>query len=71
MATGHKASDWTVEHTGNEGIVACAEYLGRFRIDRDGAVRITWSPPPGPVADGETIRRAAQEAIDAAIRPRA
>jgi len=71
MVMGRKASDWTVEHTGTEGTVACAEYLGRFRVDQDGAVRITWSPPPGPALDRRTIRRAAQEAIEAAIRPRA
>jgi len=71
MVMGRKASDWTVEHTGTEGTVACAEYLGRFQVDRNGAIRITWSPPPGPAVDGEMIGRAAQEAIEAAIRPRA
>jgi hypothetical protein len=67
MSYGLKASDWTVEHAGDEGTVACAEYLGRFRVDKSGIIRITWST--GPSWNGKKIGRAAYEAIEAAIRP--
>lgn len=72
MAKGRDASDWTVEHTGDEGTVTCAEYRGRFKVlPRSGVIRITWQGGgPGPGEDGP-VNRAAQEAIDAAIRPRA
>lgn len=66
MAYGLKVSDWTVEHTGSVGTVACAEYLGRFRVDKHGAIRITWST--GPSWNGRKIGRAAYGACQAAIR---
>jgi hypothetical protein len=60
MAYGLKASDWTVEHTGDEGTVACAEYLGLFRVGINGVIRITWSTEPA--WNGRKIGRAAYEA---------
>ncbi|MGK9231994.1 hypothetical protein KXS07_13090 [Inquilinus limosus] len=68
MAHGHKASDWTVRHTTGEGTVDCGEYRGRFEVQPDGTIRITWQQGPGPEEDG-AVGNAAREAIDAAIRP--
>jgi hypothetical protein len=70
MAKGLEASDWTVEHTGDEGTIRSAEYRGRFKVRRSGIVQIVWQDGPGP-KDASQIERAAQEAIEAAIRPRA
>ena len=71
MAKGLTASDWTVRNLGGEGTVKCAEYRGRFRVRRDGVIKITWNGG-GPRADEEgPLTRAAQEAIAAAIRSRA
>jgi hypothetical protein len=36
MAKGHDASDWTVEHDGDEGAVRCPEYRGRYRVRSTG-----------------------------------
>ena len=68
MARGHDASDWTVKHDGDEGTVRSTENRGRFRIDRRGVVRIVWQDGPGPKDEGPA-NQAAQEAIEAAIRP--
>lgn len=71
MAKGLKASDWTVRNLGGEGTVKCAEYRGRFRVRRDGVIKIIWQdggPLPG---EDRPVNTAAQEAIGAAIRPRA
>jgi hypothetical protein len=69
MASGREASDWTVEHTGDEGAIWCHEYRGRFRVRSAGVVQIIWQGGgPGPGEDGP-VGRAAHEAIDAAIRP--
>lgn len=71
MAKGRDASDWTVRHDGDEGIVSCPEYRGRFKVMRTGVIKIIWHDGgPGPGEDGP-VNRAAQEAIDAAISPRA
>lgn len=71
MAKGHDASDWTVLHTGDEGTLRCPEYRGRFVVQPTGVVKIIWQGGgPGPGEDG-AVQRAAQEAVDAAIRPRA
>ncbi|MGL4965188.1 MAG: hypothetical protein ACRC67_28440 [Inquilinus sp.] len=69
MTLGRKASDWNVEHIGSEGTVACPEYMGRFRVDQSGFIRITWAT--GPAWNAVEIERAAQDACKAAIRPRA
>lgn len=72
MAKGHDASDWTVEHTGDEGTVECDEYRGRFRVRPGGVVRIIWTQGKGPPPkEDHPVSMAAQEAIDAAIRRRA
>ncbi|KGM35700.1 hypothetical protein [Inquilinus limosus] len=72
MAKGHDPSDWTVKFSGDEGTIASEEYAGRFRVRPSGVVQIIWSlgKGPPPKEDGP-VGRAAQEAIDAAIRPRA
>lgn len=70
MAKGRDASDWAVEHTGNEGAIRSAEYRGRFRVDRRGVIQIIWQDGPGPEDHGP-VSQAAKEAIEAAIRPRA
>lgn len=71
MAKGRDPGDWTVKHDGDEGTIRCAEYRGRFVVQRNGVVKIIWQGGgPGPGEDGP-VGRAAQEAIDAAIRPRA
>jgi hypothetical protein len=53
-----------------EGTVSCPEYASRFKVRRSGAVQIIWSlgkgPPPG---EDRPVGMAAQEAIDAVIRP--
>jgi len=67
MSHGRNTSDWNVEHTGSEGTVACPEYLGRFRVDQNGFIRITWAT--GPAWNAMEIERSAQEACRAAIRP--
>ena len=70
MAEGRAQSDWNVRRIGDEGIVECAEYCGRFRIRRSGVVQIIWSLGKGPAPkDVGPVGRAAHEAIDAAIRP--
>ena len=66
MSYGLKASDWTIEPIGSGGTVACAEYLGRFHVDKNGVIRITWSTDPA--WNGKKIGRAAYEACQAAIR---
>lgn len=72
MAKGRDASDWTVRHDGVEGTVVCPEYRGRFTVNRSGVVRIIWSAGKGPPPpEDKPVSMAAQEAIDAAIRPRA
>lgn len=72
MAKGHDASDWTVKHAGDEGTVTCAEYRGRFKVRPSGVVRIIWLEGKGPPPkEDRPVGIAAQEAIDAAIRPRA
>jgi hypothetical protein len=70
MASGGDASDWTVEHTGGEGTIADGAYRGRFRVRADGDVQIIWQDGP-EAKDTGTVDRAAKEAIEAAIRPRA
>ncbi len=70
MAKGRDASDWTVTHGGYEGTVRSAEYRGRFKVRPNGVVQIIWQVGPEPEDDGP-VNRAAQEAIDAVIRPRA
>ena len=60
MASVRDASDWTVEHEGDEGTVRCPEYHGRFRVDRRGALQLIWQDGPeprdhGPVSYGATI----------------
>jgi hypothetical protein len=69
MTKGRDASDWTVKFAGDEGTVASDEYAGRFRVKPSGVIQIIWSEGkgPGPMNDGPA-RRAAHEAIDAAIR---
>ncbi|MGF6232033.1 hypothetical protein QFZ27_005988 [Inquilinus ginsengisoli] len=68
MASGRDASDWTVEHAGDEGAIWCHEYRGRFRVRNAGVVHIIWQGGgPGPAENGP-VGRAAHEAIDAAIR---
>jgi hypothetical protein len=42
MASGRDASDWTVEHAGDEGAIWCHEYRGRFRVRNAGVVHIIW-----------------------------
>jgi|AraplaDrversion2_2_1032049.scaffolds.fasta_scaffold87478_2 hypothetical protein len=71
MAKCLKASEWTVRNLGGEGTVKCAEYHGRFRVRRDGVIKIVWQD--GGAGSGEygQVGRAALEAIEAAIRPRA
>jgi hypothetical protein len=72
MAEGRDASDWTVNHAGGEGTVACAEYRGRFRVKPTGVVQIIWLEGKGPSpGEDRPVGIAAQEAIDAALRPRA
>lgn len=69
MANGHKASDWTVEHDGDEGVVQCPEYRGRYRVKRTGVVQIIWLQGKGPPPqESGRVNQAAQQAIDAAIR---
>jgi peroxiredoxin len=70
MANGHDASDWTVEHTGDEGTIRSTDYRGRFRIDRRGVIQLIWQDGPEPQDHGP-VSQAAKEAIEAAIRPRA
>ena len=72
MAQGRDVSDWNVNRDGDQGVVACAEYAGRFKVKRSGVIQIIWllDEGPGPEDDGP-VGRAAQEAIEAAIRPRA
>ena len=68
MAKGHDAADWTVLHSGDEGNISAGAYRGRFRVSHSGVVKIIWQQGPEPKVEGP-INRAAQEAIDAAIRP--
>jgi|GEM_PF-1130288 len=70
MAKGHDSSDWTVLHSGDEGTISGGAYRARFRVRSTGVVQIIWKIGPEPKDEGP-INRAAQEAIDAAIRPRA
>ncbi len=70
MGKGHNASDWTVRHTGDEGTISAGDYRGRFRVRRGGIVQIIWQDGPEP-RDAGPLEIAAQEAIEAAIRPRA
>lgn len=71
MASGRDASDWIVEHDGDEGTIRCPEYRGRFRVRNTGVAQIIWQDGgPGPGEDGP-VGRAAHEVIEAAIRPRA
>jgi hypothetical protein len=68
MAQGHSPTDWTVTIAGDEGTIRSAEYRGRFVVSRIGVVKIIWQGGgPGPGEDGP-VRRAAQEAIAAALR---
>lgn len=55
---------------GDQGVVACAEYGGRFKVKQSGVIQITWllDEGPGPEDEGP-VSRAALEAIDAAIGP--
>lgn len=68
MAKGHDASDWSVEHAGDEGTIRCPEYRGRFRVDRRGVIQLIWQDGPEPREHGP-VSQAAKEAIEAAIRP--
>jgi len=70
MSEGLKASDWTVEHDGDEGTVRSTEYRGRFRIDRCGAVRIIWRDGPGRRTKARLIRplrRRSRRRLDRAL----
>jgi hypothetical protein len=68
MTHGLQASDWIVRHTTGEGTVECDEYRGRFRVQPSGDIRIIWRQGPGPDDHG-TVSRAAEMAIEQAIRP--
>ncbi|MGL4962894.1 MAG: hypothetical protein ACRC67_16800 [Inquilinus sp.] len=70
MAKGHDASDWMVLHTGDEGTISGGAYRGRFKVRGTGVVQIIWKIGPEP-RDAGPVEIAAQEAIEAAIRPRA
>ena len=69
MARGCDASDWIVSYEDDEGTVTCQEFRGRFRVQSSGVVQISWLDGPEP-EDVGPVRRAAQEAIDVAVRPR-
>jgi hypothetical protein len=70
MTRGRDASDWTVKFAGDEGTVSRDEYAGRFRVKTTGVIQITWTLGKGPPpTDDRPVVMAAQEAIDAAIRP--
>ena len=68
MVMGHRASDWTVRNIGGEGTVRCAGHYGRFKVRRDGIVKIFWQlgKEPGP-DDSGPVNQAAQEAIAAVL----
>jgi uncharacterized protein YcnI len=69
MAKGRAAAGWTVTVDGDEGVVACAEYRGRYRVKRSGVVQIIWSLGKAPEPnDSGRVNQAAQAAIAAALR---
>ena len=67
---GRTPSDWTVRNIGGEGTVRCAGHYGRFRVRRDGVVKIIWQLGKGPgPEDSGPVNQAALEAIAAALWP--
>jgi hypothetical protein len=71
MAKGQKASDWTVRNLGGQGTVKCDSHYGRFRVRRDGEIKITWNAGGARPDEEGPLARAAREAIAAMIRPSA
>ncbi len=54
MAQGRDVSDWNVNRDGDQGVVACAEYAGRFKVKRSGVIQIIWLLMRGPARRTKT-----------------